>query len=139
MHTNGFSLGANTIRIEDFGSFLYVTDTDTPLPSDLWVVYLTTLANGTLDLAEDGTLTISGDCDQQSAGLLEIEISGPAPGVDYDGLHMHGDVWLDGLLEVDLIDPMANDIPPQISRQMIRQGCFDLRGDGGRHIRRRRS
>jgi hypothetical protein len=54
-----------------------------------------------------GLLTINGDYTQTAAGVLNIEIGGTRPGVDYDRLAISGTATLDGTLNVSLIDPFV--------------------------------
>jgi hypothetical protein len=56
-----------------------------------------------------GLLTINGDYTQTAAGVLNIEIGGTRPGVDYDQLVITGTATLDGTLNVSLINPF---MPP---------------------------
>lgn len=51
-----------------------------------------------------GMLTIDGNYEQSSSGELQIELAGLLAGDDYDQLAVTGDVALDGLLDVSLID-----------------------------------
>lgn len=51
-----------------------------------------------------GLLSINGDYTQTAAGILNIEIGGHNPGVDYDQLMISGQATLDGTLNVSLIN-----------------------------------
>lgn len=60
-----------------------------------------------------GTLSITGDYFQDSAGWLQIEMGGYAQGIDYDYLDIGGNAILSGGLEIDLFasfDPLADSI-----------------------------
>jgi len=52
--------------------------------------------------ASIGILSIAGDLPQTSSGVLNIEIGGPTPGVDYDQLQITGNATLGGTLNIGL-------------------------------------
>ena len=51
-----------------------------------------------------GQLSIAGDLIIEEGGILEIEIAGPTPGIDYDVLNVSGDATIDGTIKVIFID-----------------------------------
>jgi len=56
-----------------------------------------------------GKLSIDGNVTQNSSGLLDIQIDGTTPGVDFDLLVVTGDATLAGTLQIELLDGY---IPP---------------------------
>lgn len=51
-----------------------------------------------------GLLTFEGDIDLEPTAVLEIELGGTTPGVEYDQLVVNGQATLDGLLDVALLE-----------------------------------
>jgi hypothetical protein len=51
-----------------------------------------------------GGLVVAGNYTQTPAGILDIEIAGLTAGTGYDQLHVFGDAFLDGTLDVDLVN-----------------------------------
>ena len=61
----------------------------------------------------DGTVVVTGNYEQTATGSLEIEMSGPVPGVSHDEVVVLGNATLGGMLRVELIngfDPVALDV-----------------------------
>jgi T5SS/PEP-CTERM-associated repeat protein len=54
-----------------------------------------------------GELVVDGNYGQLATGMLEIEIGGVNPGLEYDTLWVTGGASLDGILNVSLIDPLG--------------------------------
>jgi hypothetical protein len=51
-----------------------------------------------------GLLSLSGNYTQTSAGILDIQLGGPAPGTGYSVLSAGGTATLDGILDISLIN-----------------------------------
>jgi T5SS/PEP-CTERM-associated repeat protein len=61
--------------------------------------------DGTVQIGQSpGTFTIDGGYQQGANGVLEIEIAGDVPGIDYDVLSVTGDAILDGTLQLVFLD-----------------------------------
>jgi hypothetical protein len=54
-----------------------------------------------------GTITVDGNYTQESTGTLSIELGGLTAGSEHDQLVITGSADLDGILEVNLIDPFT--------------------------------
>ena len=72
---------------------------------------LTTFFGGELEPgSEIGALTIAGDIEFAADALLNIELGGTQQILEYDLLAINGDLELDGLLQVSLVDDFADSI-----------------------------
>ena len=113
---SGSELSANRIDLVDggtlnmiFGGILHVDTMLDSLDNEDGI-----LAPGNVPLQSSpiGGTTIDGNYTQQEDGAMQIQVQGVGAGTGYDVVTITGDAFIDGILEVEMLDgflPLADD------------------------------